>query len=184
MKPYITVRVETFIAEKMHGRRVLGVHFRGTDKKVEAERVRWEQVSEIVQRYLEHNPSYNCLFVASDEARFITFMERTFASLPVVSHDDRFRSTTGEPFHTDDHGASNYLKAEEALINCLLLARCETLIRTTSFLSAWASIFNPELNIILLNRPFQQYLWFPERLLIPKSMDNYLSSSAVFSAGA
>jgi hypothetical protein len=36
------------------------------------------------------------------------------------------------------------------------------LIRTTSFLSAWASIFNPGLKVILLNKPYPNKFWFPE----------------------
>jgi hypothetical protein len=73
-----------------------------------------------------------------------------------------------------DLGASNYKKGEGALIDCLLLSRCNTLIRTTSFLSAWASIFNPKLPIVLVNRPYPNKFWFPESALAPRSMDEYL----------
>jgi hypothetical protein len=80
-----------------------------------------------------------------------------------------FRSTTIQNFYQRDLGEGNYRKGEEALINCLLLSRCSALIRTTSFLSAWASIFNPALPIVLLNAPYAKSPWYPEKLLIPGS---------------
>jgi hypothetical protein len=64
---------------------------------------------------------------------------------------------------TDRFDPVNRIKAREALVNCLLLARCRALIRTASFLSGWASVFNPELSVIMLNRPYQEALWFPDR---------------------
>ncbi len=179
VKTEITKKVEIFVARRMLGRTTLGVHFRGTDKKGEAERVSWERVQQTIENYLRRNPAIDCLFVASDEAPFINFIEQAFPNLLVISHDDRFRSATNRPFHMDDHGEDNYGKGEEALMNCLLLSRCSALIRTTSFLSAWASIFNPDLPIILLNRPYDSFLWFPERLLIPRSMDEYLPSADI-----
>ena len=54
-------------------------------------------------------------------------------------------------------------------MNALLLAKCGVLIRTTSFLSAWASLFNPELKVILLNNSHlglvrqQQHLFYGKR---------------------
>jgi hypothetical protein len=84
-----------------------------------------------------------------------------------------FRSTTIQNFYQQDLGEGNYRKGQEALINCLLLSRCSTLIRTTSFLSAWASIFNPGLPIVLLNEPYAKSLWYPEKVLIPRSLAGY-----------
>jgi hypothetical protein len=169
----ITQKVESFVAANMAGRNVLGVHFRGTDKTSEATRVDREVIKQTIGRFLQKNLFIDCLFVASDEASFVPCIRNAFPALPVVSHDDVFRSATIKPFHLEDHGEGNYRKGEEALINCLLLSRCSALIRTTSFLSAWASIFNPALPIVLLNPPYAKYLWFPEKLLVPRSLSGY-----------
>ncbi len=173
VRPEITQKVESFVAANMAGRNVLGVHFRGTDKTIEAPRVEREVVLQTIERFLQKNPQIDCLFVASDEASFIPYIRDAFPALPVVSHDDVFRSTTIQNFYQQDLGEGNYIKGEEALINCLLLSRCNVLIRTTSFLSAWASIFNPALPIVLLNEPYAKSLWYPERLLIPRSLAGY-----------
>ena len=173
IRPEITQKVQSFVAANMAGRNVLGVHFRGTDKTIEAPRVDREIVKQTIERFLQNNLDIDCLFVASDEASFIPYIQDAFPALPVVSHDDVYRSTTSQNFYQQDLGEGNYRKGEEALINCLLLSRCHALIRTTSFLSAWASIFNPALPIALLNAPYAKSLWFPERLLIPRSLPGY-----------
>ena len=173
VRPEITEKVESFVAANMAGRNVLGIHFRGTDKTLEAPRVDREVIKQTVRRFLEKNIYIDCLFVASDEASFILYIRDAFPALPVVSHDDMFRSTTTQNFYQQDLGEGNYRKGEEALINCLLLSRCSGLIRTTSFLSAWASIFNPALPIVLLNAPYAKSLWYPEKLLIPRSLAGY-----------
>jgi hypothetical protein len=173
VRPEITQKVQSFVAANMAGRNVLGVHFRGTDKTLEAPRVEREVIQQTIGRFLQKNLSIDCLFVASDEASFIPYIRDAFPALPVVSHDDMFRSTTMQNFYQQDLGEGNYRKGEEALINCLLLSSCSALIRTTSFLSAWASIFNPALPIVLLNAPYAKSLWYPEKLLIPRSLAGY-----------
>jgi hypothetical protein len=47
-------------------------------------------------------------------------------------------------------------------------------IRTTSTLSAWASLFNPEIKVILLNKPYQNNLWYPENEIMKKPDTEYL----------
>ncbi len=173
VRPEIAQKAQSFLAANMAGRHVLGVHFRGTDKTLEAPRVHREVIKQTIERFLQKNLNIDCLFVASDEASFIPYIRDAFPALPVVSHDDMFRSTTIQNIYQQDLGEGNYCKGEEALINCLLLSRCSALIRTTSFLSAWASIFNPALPIVLLNAPYAKSLWFPEKLLIPRSLAGY-----------
>lgn len=63
-----------------------------------------------------------------------------------------------------------YEKGEDTFVNALLLSKCSTLIRTTSLLSAWASVFHPDLKVILLNRPYDNRLFYPETV-IPEKAD-------------
>ena len=101
------------------------------------------------------------VFVASDEQKFIEFMKESINYVPVYCNNDHCRSSNGQPIHKSEKGGG-YEKGEDALVNVLLLAKCSTLIRTTSTFSAWASIFNPNLKVILLNTPYPGNLWFPE----------------------
>lgn len=164
VKPAVHQRVDAFVERHFHGYSVLGIHYRGTDKHTEAPRVSHAQVRAAIDSLLTRGPC-NALFVSSDEQRFVDFIDGTYGrTVPVFQHDDRERSTTGIAVHRSRSG-DRFRKAEEAVINCLLLARCSGLVKTASFLSAWSKLFNPALPVVLLNPPFAGQLWFPDRAL-------------------
>lgn len=161
----IEAEVERFAALHFAGRRVLGVHFRGTDKTTEAVRVDWQTLAARVREACRTH-ACDSLFVASDEQAFVDFMQCTFADRTVVVHADTLRASGNEAIHVRPHPGKNRLKAREALVNALLLSRCAALVRSASFLSGWASVFNPALPVILLNRPHDHALWFPDREVV------------------
>ncbi len=77
--------------------------------------------------------------------------------------------------HPIDQG-DNYGKGFHALADCLLLSRCEALVKTPSALSTWSKVFGPELNLVLVGKPYSnpwKSSWsnidglgyFPEKLL-------------------
>lgn len=172
----VAAQVDRFIEENMGGRTALGIHYRGTDKKAEAPPVPYDQVRESVAAFLADNPEFDCIFVSSDEQEFVDFMAREFqGDLPVVWHDDRERSQGGIAVHRSGRG-DGYRKAEEAVMNCLLLSRCAALIKTASFLSGWSKLFNAELPVFLLNPPHQRQLWFPDRDIASQPPDHRFRS--------
>ena len=61
---------------------------------------------------------------------------------------------------------NNFIKGEEALINCLLLSKCNMLIKNSSFLSAWSKVFEPTLPVVMIYRDSPESQWFPERDLL------------------
>jgi hypothetical protein len=167
------IRIQAWIQEKVDrfagahlGPNCLGVHYRGTDKYHEASSISWATCRDAVNDYIERNPECRRVFVASDEMRFLDYMIREIRHIPVVFHEDRFRSQDGNPIHRMPSEIDNFRKGEDALVNALLLSRCSALVRTASFLSAWASVFNPRMEIILLNRPHENTLWFPDRVFV------------------
>jgi len=173
LKPHIVTIVEDFWRTLSVDGPVLGVHFRGTDKTSEAPRVSWEHCLNILENYLRNHQTTQAVFVASDEQAFIDFVKTSVKNVPVYSHDDHYRSSDGRPVHTEIEG-SGYEKGEDALVNALLLSKCSTVIRTSSFLSAWASIFNPDLKVILLNKPYSNRFWYPENEILKRRDTEYL----------
>lgn len=165
VRPEILEEVDRFCADHFDGGRVLGVHFRGTDKTREAPRVSPEECSAAIRRFLEQHPDVARIFVTSDEAWFIPFVQAEFPELAVSFRDDQ-RSDGTRPVHRLEFTGGNYEKGRQALLSCLLLSRCDAVIRTASTLSAWASVFNPRLPVIMLNRPHPHTLWFPDRCLV------------------
>lgn len=141
-------------AERMFaGVPVLGLHYRGTDKWMEAPRASFEDVRGKVVRFLRRAPSVEKLFLASDEADFIAFMRAQDFGVPVVWSDDHEVADGLRPVFVT--AGDRYRRGREALVTSLLLARCNYCIKTSSYLSAWSKVFNPELPVALLNQPFE-----------------------------
>jgi hypothetical protein len=171
IKKYIRVRedvldeVEAFCEASFGGKRVLGLHYRGTDKYRESPLIPYELVYKNVDRYLDSFPGTEIVFVATDDARFLRDIGRRRSDLKVVWREDAVRSADGTAIHEAanvDRSAVN----RDALVNCLILSKCRALIKTPSILSAWSKIFNPDLPVVMLGRPYSRNLWFPERDLI------------------
>ncbi|MDQ8732609.1 hypothetical protein [Bradyrhizobium sp. LHD-71] len=165
----ITDHADSFAAAHAIDARTLGVHYRGTDKRTEAEPVKIDEFVLKVERAIAEAPNVRNIVAASDDARFPDALKRRICSLPVISFDDSFRSAGDVPVHLMGYRRGNYTMGRDALINALLLAKCGSIVRTSSFLSAWASIFNPGLTVSLANQPYKGKLWFPEREVLRRA---------------
>ena len=166
----IREEVDNFVRHNYLGNCMLGIHYRGTDKASEAPRVTYERVERHLDDLLE-NGQFSGVFLASDEQSFIDFLLKKVSGVPIVAREDLLRSIDGNPLHRSIDGHPLHLGQPksaigklglDALVNCMLLARCHSILRTSSFLSAWSSIFNPRLHVYLLNIPYAKTLWFPE----------------------
>lgn len=152
VKAHIQSKVEEFLKEKFDHAWVIGIHYRGTDKFSEAPKVAYEKVEKEILNILQRNllkkgKKKIKIFVATDEQPFLDYMVNKFPN--VIFFEDNIRSTTGHPVHY--YSFQNYKKGEDALLDCLLLSKCDILIRTSSNLSLCASYFNPNLPLINLS---------------------------------
>lgn len=145
------------------GKRV-GVHFRGTDKVVEAPRVAWTAVSDLVADQIRCDSSITSIFVTSDEVAFIDFMRTIPFGIPIVTYDVEATSANGLAIHFSP--GDPYVRALEALCIIVLLSRCDIVIRTPSHLSAWAKILNPALKTVTMARPYDEFDYFPDSVLL------------------
>ena len=172
IKKEILDEVDSF-CHAYFGKNVLGLHYRGTDKEGESPRVDWEKVERNVQYYLKKYYNTDCIFISSDEIDFIHYFEKQihnqFPNVSVIYRNDKFRSHDRRSFHRRFRG-DYYHKGRDALVNCLLLSKCDVLMKTASILSGWSKLFNPELPVIMLNEPKEKYLWFPEREIVKQTL--------------
>lgn len=148
---HIHQRVEDFIDEHFKEERVIGLHFRGTDKRSEAPRVPYEQVTETIQQLIqEQQLSEFQIFVATDEHKFLTYIQKKFPGRVIAI--STLRSINQRPIHISRQSPRQ--QGEDAIVDALLLSRCHTLIRTSSNLSLWSTYFNPQIPVINLNKRF------------------------------
>lgn len=180
IKSDIRETVDKFCQKYFRDGYVLGVHYRGTDKSSEAPRVSWELCCQAIGRYLAAHPEVQIIFVASDENGFVDQIRENFPRMCVVAHEDEYRSDNGQAIHSALFKGDKYKMGKEAIINSLILSNCSVLIRTTSALSGWASVFNPKMPVVLLNKPYNHTCWFPETAILKMAQicDLFESTSA------
>jgi len=150
-----------FCRAKGIGPDTIAVHYRGTDKRLEATVTKWSDLADSVAACLALKKSN--IFVATDEPEFLDFMRARFGAENVTDLDCQ-EIYSGRPAHI---AAGNPdVKAREAIQTILVLSRCGVLIRTRSHLSSWAKILNPALPTIVFGEmlPGDQ-MRFPEHLI-------------------
>ena len=171
VKQDVLSEVESFCHQHFANRRVLGVHYRGTDKTKESPVVPYDTVKRNIEHYLKLRPETDSVFIASDDINFIENMERASVGRSIIYRNDSLRSRDGNSIH-ESADTNKYEVNRDAIVNCLLLSRCDALLKTASILSGWSKLFNPKLPVVVLNQPYEQ--WFPERDLIGKNLFNPL----------
>ena len=166
---YMDVRQEfwdearRFCATTKVGLQTLGVHYRGTDKRLETPRVGWDAMRAAVDRYLEQAPDAN-IFVATDEPEYLFFMRSIYGKDRVVDLDCKEIFTQSRAAHVTP--GDGYLKAKEALLTLLVLSMCGHCIRSPSHLSVWSKILNTDLDMTILTGGYSgERLAYPENVI-------------------
>lgn len=148
---YIQVRkeilqeVEDFYTLFLKGVFVIGIHYRSTDKWLEAVKVSYQEVIAAAEKALTLHQEAK-IFVATDEVTFLMKMQERYGDRVYYTKAQRLDE---HPIHYASN--CNFLKGREAIIDCLLLAKSDILIRTNSNLSAVSAYFNPKMPIVNLN---------------------------------
>lgn len=152
VKPAILEDVERFAADNFQNKFMIGVHYRGTDKSGEALRVSYEDVRAAVINFVNQNEWRDfAIYVATDEVNFLRYMEENFEG-KIISQNC-LRSSDQSPVHYfNSNKLSPYKTGKEALMDCILLSKCQHLIKTSSCLSLVSLFFNLELPFNELNK--------------------------------
>lgn len=151
IQPAIQEEIDSFANLHFKDTFIIGIHYRGTDKKYEAPRVKYEKVTEEVLGVIDtlESDEYK-IFVATDEQAFLDYAIALFQD-KICWVEIAPRSTNGEPIHDSDE-EDHYILGKTALMDCILLSKTNFLIRTSSNLSKVSTYFNLELPVIELNQ--------------------------------
>jgi hypothetical protein len=140
----------------------LAVHYRGTDKVHEAGMVSPSLICDAVETIARSRSGFEQILLASDDITFIEYFKSHPFKLPIAVAPAVYGSKAGKAIHFSGH--PGLAIGREALVTCLLLSRCGFLIKTPSYLSGWAKIFNPLLPVWLISPLLSRGL-FPDRQL-------------------
>jgi hypothetical protein len=144
---------------------VLGVHFRGSDKRMEAPRIAWDRIAATVDSSLDRRGT-DSIFVATDELSFLRFMEQRYGGAKVRALDCRYLSDGPVPAHFQP--GDGFEKGREALVTMLILSMCKLCVRVPSNLSAFSKILNPALPMVTLGEPYPP-IPFPENEILSQA---------------
>jgi hypothetical protein len=138
----------------------LGVHYRGTDKNTSASDtnpVSMGDMLTLVEEFLARHPSIQSLFIATDEHAFVEAARVRFRDLPVYN--------LGPVRFHKDPASEPAERADRALLDSVLLSRCACLLKTSSALSGFAKVLNPQLDAYRVAASkvfFGQIPYFPD----------------------
>jgi hypothetical protein len=153
VRKHIKRKIEHFCQKHFDVACVIGIHYRGTDKVIEAPRIPYEEALNVVLEHVKCLPNDDYrVFVATDEQAFLDYMSERLPGKIVCRAS--YRSSNGIAIHYDDQ-CSPYERGEQALIDALLLSKCNLLIRTSSNLSLWSTYFNSNMPVHELSRRYE-----------------------------
>jgi len=140
INPHIIEQVDKFFAKNMQGYQVLGIHMRGTDFEYAPAAAPGEYIKNI-EEYLVKYPRAK-LFVATDQEQYLEFLKERYPDR--VLYNDCIRSS-GELPPCKIRTNNPAKRGEEVLIDCLLLSRCNYLLKCAAALGEFAMYLNPHL---------------------------------------
>jgi hypothetical protein len=189
-RPEITERADRFFSTHLRGRYVIGVQLRGTDALMEAKRIRlghYLDFSRYIARINEllRVQSDAAIFVASDAESSVVKMREIFGDRIVAtdafrhqSGDFAGRGPTGEvmPAYLTGDADNAARGGEDAVVDYLLLSRCNCLVHNGSSLARTVMLNVPEMPVLStvaepshLNRiAYRWWLW-SQRWFLPLS---------------
>jgi len=155
-RSFVLDLVDNFYTQYMSEQAVLGVHIRGTDKDVDQKGRRYVHQEELVRKigpdeyfpyvdkYLIVHPEAR-IFVATDQQQYLDSFKERYGDIVITNSVTR---TTGDqPIFRQKMG-SKFQRGVEVMCDCLLLSRCDYLIKGWSNVSEAAICFNPSIPVI------------------------------------
>ena len=136
-------RIQKRVDEALPPGRGLGVHYRGTDKQTnswDSNPILQTDFLTLVGEWLAERSDFDFVVAATDEVEFVDRL-RSLTTLPIVN-------LGGVEFHKASvQNVPKPEKADRALVDCVLLSRCQCVIETSSALPSFAKVLNPHLEI-------------------------------------
>lgn len=136
----------------------LGLHYRGTDKNVaslDTNPVTAEDFLTLARDAALRHPEWEAVFVATDEPDFVAKVIHYLPHLKLINLG---------PVAFHKAGGDMPGKADRAVLDCVLLSRCATVLKCSSALSGFAKVLNPELACfrVAACKMFSDVPYFPD----------------------
>ena len=148
---------------------MLGLHYRGTDKNLsswDTNPVTQDEYITVIKNFIVNHTDILSIFIATDEYSFVEKFKTELPEMRIIN--------LGE-IESHLQPTESSLKADGALLDCLLLSRCKYLINTSSALSGFAKVLNPDLECYRMaaSKLFSDIPYFPIAYIPKLTSDNF-----------
>ncbi len=147
VKPDILEKMQLFYEEKMLGKTTIGIHLRGTDRTGVLRKEDYcKSLMDVAEQVAAKRAGDVQFFIATDEESLLD-LAKGYLKRPIV-YCDSHRSQDDSPLHIPkkDVEREGAILGEEALIEVLLLSKCDFLSCSLSSFSIAVLLFNPTMS--------------------------------------
>jgi len=172
-------KFNNFINNQIHevnlSSKSLGIHYRGTDKNFDngqSNSISCDEFLLIIDDYLKKNDVSN-IFCCSDEEIFISKIKKKYPEKIIEYKQLRSNNSKNFGFFRNGQYSSESIQNDltnNSIIDMLLLSQCNTIIKTSSALSCFSKIINPNINLYCTAAMKQK--WFPAGLVKPYNSES------------
>jgi len=147
LQPHIQRLIDDFYNSNLKGRKILGVHKRGTDISIHHEPAPLEFFFESVDKVIKE---YDQIFLSTDEKRVVDAFKERYQNVLNVSYETLSNYSNLPNFKTNEGKSEGYQVGVDAILDAYLLAKSDFLIKGNSNLSNFSLLLNPELKFIYI----------------------------------
>lgn len=172
IKKEILVEVKKFLKKNFLNKKVLGVHFRGTDMKTQ-ERHPYPATLEQITSYIDYEikkNNFKKIFLVTEELEYLKKLKQRYQD--IICYYNSYRSIKADIF---DNKRKNhrYLVGKENIIDMLILSNTQSIICTHSNLADASNFFrNFKIKTIKINNGYNsnnlliaQFSWYVKKML-------------------
>ena len=161
LQPSIKHAVDDFVNENLSDKKTLAVHYRGTDKVIEAKRTAENEVVEKI-KYVVQEENYDQVYVCTDEEEAMQRLESSISALGIpIIKSESFRATESGhaifSINRDNYmqdintrscrgvmaeGLTNYKKGYDVIFDVYTMAKCQGFVRCRSNVSDWTYLLS------------------------------------------
>lgn len=158
IKPFILNKAEQFHNAHMQSHLCIGVHIRHASAV--ADRASLEEYAQEIDKIIrKHSNEKIKIFVASDSNVPILYMKNRYGSKMVHQNIPR-KEGADDPIYNTPNAKLGFNAGVDALVDWLLLSKCDYSIHISSAIPIFVSLYNPYIKDVFLpkHRPFKKCL--------------------------
>ena len=184
INPEILKKSNTFCSKNFKKKKILGIHFRGTDQKISAGHALPPTIYEI-QKLIDKKlkkQNFDKIFLLTEELDYFSKLKKRYGNL--ICGYNFFRSNNVKDFSINDRKNHRNRLGIESLIETITLSRCHEIIYCETNISLFAIFYsNFKIKCFHLNKGFKsnkiyisKFEWYV-RFLIPDYLKSIIKLS-------